>query len=127
LGARGGSTITTETASPVPRHGGDHSVRYLANPLVVRDEQVADCVQCDALWAQLCAGGGSTIASETAGPVPRHGGDHPVGDLADAIVKAVRDVNVASRVHGDAAGVVQLSASGRTVAAAEPLYPISRN
>ena len=52
-------------------------------------------------------------------PVSRHGGDHAVRDLADAVVVGVGDVEVAGGVHRDAAGAEQLGAGGRAVVAAE--------
>src|ERR1019366_1408410 len=67
--------------------------------------------------AQLGAGGRAVVAAETLRPISRRGGDHPVRDLADAVVDRVGDVQVAGRVDGDPGGKVQLGAGGRAVVA----------
>ena len=107
-------------ARPVSRHGGDHSVRDLADAVVtgVGDVQVAGGIHGDAVGIiQLGAGGRAAVAADSLDPVSRHGGDHPIRDLADAAVTGVGDVQVAGGIHGDAGGIVQLGAGGRTVVA----------
>jgi len=44
---------------------------------------------------------------------PRDGGDHPVGDLPDAVVIGIRDIHGAKRVHPHAQRVVELRADGK--------------
>src|ERR1039457_547619 len=53
---------------------------------------------------QLGARGRAAVAAVASRPVFRHGGDHPVGDLADPVVPFAGDVQVTGRVHGNPAG-----------------------
>ena len=90
----------------------------------VGDVEVAGGVHGDPAGSvQLGAGGRAVVAAEALRPVARHGGDHPVRDLADAVVASVGDVQVAGGIHGDARGIVQLGAGGRAVVAAEADLP----
>ena len=63
--------------------------------ILVGDEQVACGVHGDAVGiVEVGAGGRAVVAAEALRPVPRHGGDHPIRDLADAVAH-VGDVQVA--------------------------------
>jgi len=71
-------------------------------------------------WALVA---GPLSAAEAFRPGARHGGDHSLRDLADEVVRGIGNIEVAGRVHRDACGVVQLSAGGRSVVAAEAFRP----
>ena len=77
-------------------------------------------VHCHSAWKfNLSAGGRSAVAAirKTAGA--RHGSDDSAGHhFADDLVESVRDVKIATRVHCDCSGIVQLSAGGGSAVAA---------
>ena len=94
----------------------------------VGDVEVASGIHGDrGRTVQLGAGGRTAVAGVAWRAVARHGGDHPVRDLADALVMGVGDVEVAGGVHGDALGIGQLGAGGRASIAAEAGRPVSRH
>ena len=131
LGADGRAIVPAVALRPAPRHGSDHPIGNLADPEVISigDVEVAGGVHGDAFGSvQLSAGSRTAIAAvasqEDTGPSrpdphPGHGGDHPIGYLADAVVQGVGDIEVASSVHGDALGIEQLSAGSRAVVAVD--------
>ena len=130
LGAGGQSVVAAESFRPVSRHRGDRSIENHADALVrgVGDVQVAGGIHGDALGIlQLGAGGRAVVAAVARRPVSRHGGDESIGDLADAVVPRVGDVDdAAGGIHGDAGGRVQLGAGGRAVVAAVASRSVSR-
>jgi hypothetical protein len=83
-------------------HQGDQSVRGdLANPVKIRDEQVAR-------WVNRHPN--RRVAAST-----RHGGDDAIGgNLANALVRKFGDENVVGTVYCHAKGQVQLRACGWT-------------
>ena len=87
----------------------------------VGDVEVAGGVHGDAVGLyNMGAGGRTVVAAEADCAASRHGGDHPVRDLADADSR-VRDVEVAGGVHGDA-GVGEIKSNWALVAG--PLSPL---
>ena len=58
---------------------------------------------------QLRTGGLGAVAAEAWGAIARHGGDGAAGgDLADALVAVVGDIEVARAVHGSSGGLVDV-------------------
>src|ERR1019366_9345319 len=130
LGAGGRAVVAAEACRPTSGHGRDHAVRNLADAMVVLvgDVQVAGGINGDARGiVQLGAGGRAVVADVAGRPIAGNGSDHPIRDLADAVITIVGNVQVAGWVHGDAGGSVQLGADGRAVVAAEALRPVSRH
>src|ERR1035437_1168226 len=115
LGAGGRAVVAAVAWRPVPRHGGDHSVRDLADAVtLVGDVEVAGGVRGDTGGRPQLGAGGRAIVVHHASAA-RHGGDHATRNLADAVV--VGDVEVAGGIHRNALGQVQLGAGGRAVVA----------
>src|ERR1019366_6407742 len=114
LGAGGRAVVAAVAWRPVPRHGGDHSIRNLADAAVVTvgGVEVAGGVRGATEGSpQLGAGGRAVVAHYVS--AARHGGDHATRNLAEAVV--VGDVEVAGGIHRNALGSGQLGASGRAV------------
>ena len=122
----GGGAAVVDRVTPAAGDGRDDPApsRHLADAVVrrVRDEEVARSVDGDTgRDPQLGAGGGAPIAAEVDITGARDGGDDPgaAGDPADAVVRRVRDEEVAGGVDGDAARDPQLGAGGGAVVTAE--------
>src|SRR5439155_134534 len=125
LGGGGGAAVV-DGVTPAAGDGRDDPApsRHLADAVVrrVRDEEVARSVDGDTgRDPQLGAGGGAPIAAEVDITGAGDGGDDPgaAGDPADAVVRRVRDEEVAGGVDGDAARDPQLGAGGGAVVTAE--------
>ena len=65
---------------------------------------------------QLCQGGWATVAAESGGPVSGHSRDHPGRGfhLADSVVEAVSDVEIALQVDLNCIGCVEGNAGSRS-------------
>ena len=73
---------------------------------LVGDVEVAARINGDTFrLTQLGEGSRTVITAETGHPISRHSCDDPIGDFADTAVRGLGNVEVASRVHGDARGV----------------------
>ena len=116
---RGGPAVLRRgvTGRAGARHRRDGPGRDFTHPLIraVADVEVAGAVHHEpARVLQRRTRGGAAVPGKGARAVARHRRDgagrvHP----ADAVVAAVRNVEVAGRVHGQQGGVVQGGASGR--------------
>jgi len=92
----------------------------------VGDVEIACGVHADAYRPVQQGAGCRAVIAAVARVRSHHGGDHPVRNLADAVVTHVGDVEVADGIHGDALETGQLGAGGGAVVAAEPICAISR-
>src|SRR5207253_3800120 len=86
--------------------GGDLADAVVAE---VRDVEVTGGIEGHAAWAELRGGRGAAVAPEAVPTVAGVGRDGaPGGDLADAVVVQVRDVEVAGGIEGHAVGRVEM-------------------
>ncbi len=120
-GGRGAAVAREATAATtgVGRDGAPGGDLADAAVVVVGDVEVAGGIEGHANgYAQLRVGRGAAVTREAKAAAAGVGRDGPPGgDLADAIVGDVRDVEVARRIEGHANGVVELR-SGRGAAVA---------
>ena len=126
MGIRGGAIVTADTRCAVPRHGGDHSARYLANaaiPLIGYIE-VAGCIDGNAGWsAQLRSGSRTVVAAKSPNAVPRHGADHAIRHLANLVVKVIQNVDIACAIDRYAGWLVQRRVRGWAVSPLKQQLP----
>ena len=124
------AAVPAEPSLPRPRNGGDRpSGIHLADAVAVGigDIEVARAVHCHAI-GQVETHLSCRAAVLAEPTTTRNGSDRPGGiDLADAVVVAIGDVEVALAVHRHGAGVVELCLSCRAAVPAEALLPRSRN
>src|SRR5207253_2708541 len=79
----------------------------------VRDVEVTGGIEGHAAWAELRGGRGAAVAPEAVPTVAGVGRDGaPGGDLADAAVAQVRDVEIAGGIERHAVGPVELRGGG---------------
>ena len=82
----------------------------------IRDVQIPGGIDGDARRViQLRTGSRAVVPAVPLSSVSRDRGDHPVRDLANAIVLIIRDVQIPGGIDGDAFRPIQLRAGGRTV------------
>ncbi len=96
--------------------------------LRIRDVQIPGGIDGDACSDYATARWWRAVVPAVAlSPVSRDCGDHPVRDLANAIVAGIRNVQIPGGIDGDASGVTQLRAGGRAVVPAVARSPVSRD
>ena len=96
----------------------------------VRDVHVARRVHGDAeRVGKLSARARAAVAAESGYTIARNRGDDARARVhhADGLIKLVRDVHVARRVHGDAGRVVKRRARARAAVAADSDTAAARN
>src|SRR5262249_43599936 len=119
----GRAAIAAVTPRSVACHGADETVR--GNPAdavvtVVRDVQIARPIHGHAIRTiELRGSGWAAIAAVTRCFIACHGADETVrGNLADAAVPQVRDVQIARPIHGHTKRNIELRGSGWAAIAA---------
>src|SRR2546429_100467 len=127
LGAGGGPTVAAEGGIAGAGDRGDDPGprRDLADAVIcgVRDKEIARGVDGDASRVpQLGTGGGAPVAAEASITGAGDGGDDPGAerDPADAVVRGVRDEEVAAGVDGDMVREVQHRIGGGAAVADRP-------
>src|SRR5437773_4025971 len=118
---------TTRYGRDDPRRGGD-----FANSVVVRvhDIEIPARIQRDTGWVvEARVRRRTAIARESVDAIARHGGDDPRrrGDLANAVVALVRDVEIAACIQRDSDWAVEARARRGTVIAREGGAAIARH
>src|ERR1039458_8884513 len=99
--------------------------------VVIRDVQVSSTINRNASgFGHPGASSRAVVAAVAKRPVSCHGRDYSVGDLPDAVIVTIDDVEVSGSVYGEGRGIesglhVQLSTGGRTVVAAETWGTVS--
>src|ERR1019366_7202214 len=90
-------------------------------PQTIRDLQVAHRIDSHSGRGQSRGDRRSAVARTTAIAFSGHGSDNPTcGDLSNAVVALICDIEVAGTVHGYTSRVVQLSAGCRPSVAGKP-------
>src|SRR5439155_2698785 len=134
LSRGGGPAVADRGPGAAARHGCDRPGARVDPPdagvAAVRDEEVARAVERDATRThELGRGGGPAVAAEPFGPGARHGCDRPGARVhpPDAVVFAVRDVDVARDVESDSRRQYELCIGDMYAVAAELERPVARH
>ncbi len=133
-GAGGRSAVATVAPGPAPRHGADHArggVDFTNDVVVaVGNEEVPRAVYGDVQGiVEFGAGGRPAVAAIVPGAVSDDRLDQARGciDLANGVVKAVANEEIAGGIHGHGRGIAELRTGGRSAVAAIAPGPAARH